>query len=511
MSRVVAALRNVTKAYPGVLACQQVSVEFHNGEIHALLGENGAGKSTIVKILAGLIKPDAGTVEIGGRAIRLSGPQASRGSGVGVVHQAGSLISTLTVRENLLIGRLYRAKGKDHLANEKLRNRFRIDIDPDRLVRDLSPSERQLIEVYRLLCQNVTILVLDEPTATLSPQESDLLFQELRTIADAGYTVVVISHKLPEIVANSDRFTILKKGRVIARIDRANATTETLTTLLSYNNSRDAGHPNLAKAEVDAAPEQDGVIARFNRLSTSPKGSRKSPLCNVDLSFRRNEILGIAGRPDSGASTIFEILYGSPVPITHGSVDWIGTDAKAANRKIGFIPADRLGSGTIADFTIAENLALRRRTLLGWRGRKSNALRGFADALIDEFAIQPPNPELKVQNLSGGNLQKVLLAREVNYAEDIFLAISPLAGLDLKAVSFVQKVLREKAASGACVIVHSDDIDELVSLADRIIVVSRGRIVEELVGGEITREAIGLALEEVPINQQPLETIRQGR
>jgi general nucleoside transport system ATP-binding protein len=505
MSEVVAALRNITKAYPGVLACQQVNVEFFGGEIHALLGENGAGKSTIVKILAGLIKPDAGTVEIGGTAIRLSGPQASRGSGVGVVHQAGSLIATLTVEENLLIGQLYGYKGKDDLSNEKLRSKFRIDMKMDRLVRHLGPRERHLIEIYRLLSQNVKVLVLDEPTATLSPQESELLFQELRIIANAGYTVVVVSHKLPEVVANADRFTILRKGRVVASINRCEATTEKLTSLLNESDSRPAAE---AKTQPNVASGQESFITRFHSVSTRRNSSHESPLCDLDLVLRRGEILGLAGRSGSGASTILDILYGNSTAITRGYIEWTTAEKKGFKPTVGFVPADRLESGAIAEMSVAENLALRHRKLFRWLGRKSNrgSLKNFAGALINRFDIHPPNPDLKLQNLSGGNIQKVLLAREIDYADDLLLAVNPTAGLDLASVGFVHRVLKEKAASGTGVVVHSDDIDEMVGLVDRIVVVSRGRIIEELLGSNITREAVGLALEEISQKQSPLET-----
>jgi simple sugar transport system ATP-binding protein len=484
---VAAAVRDVVKVYPGAVALSRVTVEFSTGEIHALLGENGAGKSTLVKMLAGLIHPDSGTVEAWGQPLRLSSPRAARARGIGVVHQSGSLIATMTVEENLRLCSAANTPGGQ--------STFQLDCPGHRLVRDLSQRERQWIEVCRLLAQNARILVLDEPTAALSPQESELLFRELRRLAEAGYAVIVVSHKLAELVTHADRFTVLRRGRVAARLTQGEATAARLVELLNG--------PGAAKRQAmglctEATAARTPLVC-LDGVSTFAGRSGKIPLSGLSLELCRGEVVGIVGRPGSGAENVLALLRGSSAAITGGSVKWLGgaeRQERQGPRAVGYVPANRLVEGGIAGMTVADNLALRRRHLLGGprMTRRAERRRNFAAELIRRYDIRPADDAAHLDMLSGGNVQKVLLAREMDYAEELLLVENPTAGLDVSTSEFVLSALAKKASDGACVVVHSDDLDELLAVADRVVVISGGRCVAELAGESLTREAVGAAL-----------------
>lgn len=497
-TRVAAAVRDVVKVYPGAVAVRGVTVEFFSGEIHALLGENGAGKSTLVKMLAGLSQPDGGTIEVWGRPLRLGSPRAARARGIGVVHQSGSLIASMTVGENLRLGaRRLAGAGAEQ-------GPFHLDCPANRLVRDLSQRERQWIEVRRMLSQEVRILVLDEPTATLSPQESELLFRELRRLAEAGYAVIVVSHKLPELVTHADRFTVLNRGRVVARLAQGEATAGRLVELMSGPGACGAG-PRACAPDRQAGRESGQTagarspLVRLDCVNTSAERAGEAPLRDFTLELFGGEVVGIVGRPGSGAGSVLSLLRGAGARVTRGSVEWLGGDAgrgKCAPRAVGYVPANRLLEGGVAGLSVGDNLALRRRHLLGGMRltRRGARRREFAAEMIRRYDIRPADVTAQLGRLSGGNVQKVLLAREMDYAEELLLIENPTAGLDVGTSEFVLSALSEKAAGGACVVVHSDDLDELLAIADRVVVISEGRCVSELACESLTREAVGRVL-----------------
>lgn len=498
MAGVFAALHEVTKAYPRVLAVQDITVEFRYGEIHALAGENGAGKSTLVKILGGLLKPNSGTVEVNGQAMRFSNPRAALAAGIGVVHQSGSLIETLTVGENLRLGKIYAPRS---ISDNKLKIEhpsFIREIPEEQLVNALGPRERQLVEIQRLLLQRINLLVLDEPTSALSSQESTLLFGQLRLLAKAGCAIVVVSHKLPELIANCDRFTILQKGRVVTHLHRSVVSAERLVKLMSGPDiPTKVFRQKPATAPLPSIGQRQAI--RFRDVCTAPSSRYETPLRELNLEIRCGEILGLVGRPGSGTTNVLKILRGERVNITRGRVEWGQMDRQA----VGFIPAERMTSGTIAAFSVGENLALRRRHFLGRLGTPSwrKERRDFVNSLIRRFDVRPANENALVGSLSGGNAQKLLVAREMDYSTSLLLAMSPTAGLDVRSAFFVYKALREKASAGSCVVVHSDDLDEIIYLADRLVVLAEGRCILELTGQQITRDEVGLALSGVESKQ----------
>jgi general nucleoside transport system ATP-binding protein len=499
VAEVVVALREVTKAYPGTLAAQEVTIEFRRGEIHGLIGENGAGKTTLVKILAGLIQPDHGFVEVKGVPTRFSNPRASLHAGIGVVHQAGSLIETLTVEENLTLGKLF-ASPKTNRLVEQTTISLPPEIPRKSLVKTLSPRQRQLAEIHRLMLQSAELLMLDEPTAMLTSQESELLFCDLESLAASGYAVVVISHKLRELVSHCHTFTILRRGRVVGRMNSDSVSVEGLVRSCSGS---DVATPRIAVAQ--STQSSSGTVAhevvRFKGVTT--ESHEAEAICDVNLTFRAKEVVGIAGRPGSGASTLMKLLRHEPVALKCGTVEWNQIDEASA---VGYVPANRMTRGLIGDLTIGENLKLRRREMLEAICGKTRrqASHRFVDSLIADFDIRPSTPSRKLGSLSGGNAQKVLLAREMDHAEMLLLVESPTAGLDNNSAAFVEQALRNKAKEGACVVVHSNDLDELVEISERLIVVANGRCVGELTGPQINTDRLGLMLSRAPIESQTL-------
>lgn len=482
MTEIIGALRGVTKAYPGTLAAQDVTIEFHRGEIHGVVGENGAGKSTLVKILAGLIEPDRGHVEMRNQVCDFASPRDSLLAGIGVVHQAGSLIETLTVEENLQLGQPGDLR-KNRLPPPDLPLHVRVN--------RLTMRQRQLVEIYRLMLQDAQLLVLDEPTASLTRQEASLLFRDLEALADEGRSIVVISHKLPELISHCHTFTVLRKGKLVARVNSEDASVSKLVHLCSGQQTTDAATPvshSEPSADLDLPP-----LVHLRKVTTS--GDDCDPLEDVDLVLRRGEILGLAGRSGSGVTTLLELLRNERSTIRSGTMEWDPRGQNGfENHAVGYVPADRNAYGVILDFTIGENLKLRRRNLLSRLGKPRREERGFVESLIARFDIRPPRGDEKLRNLSGGNAQKVLLAREMDHSQLLLIVESPTAGLDIGSANFVRTLLQQKADEGACVVIYSNDLDELAEVSDRVVIFAEGRVTAELRDREISSDLIGLAL-----------------
>jgi simple sugar transport system ATP-binding protein len=496
MAEVTAALRGVTKVYPGALAARDVSIEFLSGEVHAIVGENGAGKSTLVKILAGSSRPDSGFIEIKGEKRRLAKPRAALLAGIGVVHQAGSLIETLTVSENLRLGKIRRWRRTHDSEIRQSASPLPPEIAPNTLVRDLNPRQRQLVEIHRLLLQRVRLLVLDESTSNLSLQESLLLFETLHRLAASGYAVVVVSHKLTELIKHCDRFTVLRKGRVVGRLTGEQATVHSMVRLFTDANSNTGPLGSVGEDTSEYAIHSDAdPLVRFTRVATDPEGESNC-LRRLDLEVRRGEILGLVGRPGSGVSMVLKLLRREFVTLTDGALTWSKDLEVGPKKAIGYVPADRSGRGVIMTMTISENLMLRRRNLIGRISSRARRVErnAFLASITKGFDIRPSNGERKLETLSGGNAQKVLLAREMDYSGLLLIVESPTAGLDLRSAKFVRHVLRKKVRMGGSVVLASDDLDEIAELSDRVIVFERGRCVSRLSRGEINSETLGVAL-----------------
>ena len=479
---------DLSKRFGEVAANEQVSLEVWPGEVHCLLGENGAGKSTLIAMLAGLQQPDQGQIELAGRRTVCASPADSIAHGIGVVFQHSALIATMTVAENLMLSGdgsfwLNREAALDHLAS--VGELFDVKIDPRARVGDLSLGERQQLEIAKVLLGDPSVLVLDEPTSMLSASAIEKLGTSIRRLTARGVAVILVTHKLDEALQMSDRITVLRGGRVAARFETAELrqqadSSESILKAMFGGESVKAAPPRKADAR-ELGPE----MLRLEQLSVpgQPVG-----LHELDLQVRAGEVLGVAGVDGQGQRALAEVIAGQ-VRASSGRVVFAGADIGSRTVRqrqslgIRYVTDDRLHEGIVASFSVMLNLLLNR---VGehpfWRrGRLQRAAAGaHADALIDRFAISPSDAGLRAGALSGGNIQKILLARALDGEAKLVVFNKPSYGLDLHTVRVVRDEIAALANSGVAVVLISTDLDELLELSDRIAVLSDGRIVGEL-------------------------------
>jgi len=493
-------MRGITKRFPGVVANEDVDFEAAAGEVHALLGENGAGKSTLSNILTGLYRPDEGEIFLHGRQVEFHSPRDALDTGVSMVHQHFRLVERFTVAENVLLGdhrregRAFRLRSR---ATERrvaeLGERYGLAVDPRANVWQLSVGEQQRVEILKALYLDARILILDEPTAVLTPQEAEVLFGTLREMAADGRTIVFISHKLHEVKAVSDRVTVLRAGRNVATVDAAEATPRSLAELMVGRGLGEGVRPE-AHDPGDVVLALEDVWADGDRGGAAVKG--------VSLSVRAGEIVAVAGVAGNGQRELAETIAGIR-PATKGLVRVVGKTPRAGDPRaaiaagVAYVPEDRLGTGLAPSVSIASNLALK-------SYRKSPASTGpllrlgriqaRALELINRYRIAAPGPQAPVRLLSGGNLQKVVLAREFSGQPKVLVAASPTRGLDVGAIESVHTYLHEAAANGVGVLLLSEDLDEILTLADRIAVIYEGQMVGETARGDANVEEIGLLM-----------------
>ncbi len=494
-------LRDITKRFPGVVANDGVHFEAAAGEVHALLGENGAGKSTLSNILTGLYRPDEGEILIDGEPVSFSSPRDALDAGICMVHQHFRLVPPFTVAENVILGD-HRGEGKKFVVHPRrierrvaeLGERYRIAVDPRARVWQLSLGEQQRVEILKALYREARILILDEPTAVLTPQESESLFETLRVMADEGRTIVFISHKLHEVKAVSDRVTVLRAGRTAATVDTADATPRSLAALM-------VGREVSLAERVERAGEVGEPVLEVRGLSAH--GDRGSEaLRDVDLTIRSGEIVAIAGVAGNGQRELAETVTGMRAPsngeITVGGRRLRGGDPREAIRAgISHVPEDRLHTGVAPSLSIASNVVLK-----SYRGKshasgpllRLRAIRDYAAGLITRYDVRGGGPELPARQLSGGNLQKVVLAREFEGDPRVLVVASPTRGLDVAAIETVHGYLREAASRGVGVLLISEDLDEILALADRVAVIYEGAIVGETPAEGASVEEIGLLM-----------------
>ena len=494
-------LRNITKRFPGVVANDGVDFEAAEGEVHALLGENGAGKSTLSNILTGLYHPDDGQILLYGEQRVFGSPRDALDAGIGMVHQHFRLVPPFTVAENVILGD-HRGEGKKFVVHPRhierrvaeLGERYRIAVDPRARVWQLSLGEQQRVEILKSLYREARILILDEPTAVLTPQEAESLFETLRVMAEEGRTVIFISHKLNEVAAVSDRVTVLRGGRTVATMATAQTTPHSLASLMV----------GREVAEVGWTPREEWLGDTVLTVSNvSALGDRGSPaLRDVSLTLRSGEILGLAGVAGNGQRELAEVVTGMRTP-TQGSVTVDGKrlrpgDARAAiSAHVSHVPEDRLHTGVAPSLSIASNSVLKayRGSRFAWGPLlRLRAIRAHAAHLIRHYDVRGGTPELPARRLSGGNLQKIVLGREFDGQPRVLVVASPTRGLDVAAIETVHAQLRKAASGGVGVLLISEDLDEILALADRIDVMYEGEIVAELETGAATVEEIGLLM-----------------
>ncbi len=483
----------VTKRFPGVVANDSVDFTLDAGEVHTLLGENGAGKSTLAALLCGLYQPDEGHIERDGAAVRLRSPRDGLAHGIGMVHQHFRLVDRFTVAENVVLGdpgqaRVLRHGDIDARVGE-LGERFGLPIDPRARIDELTVGQRQRVEIVKMLYRGADVLLLDEPTAVLTPQESETLFETVRAMTAEGRSVVFISHKLGEVMAVSDRVTVMRGGRVTGEVATADTSERELAELM-------VGHEVEGTVRRGSGAGEEVLVADGVRVVDDGQ----TVVDGVDLSVASGEILGVAGVSGNGQRELAQVLAGVTRP-TEGSVSVRGVTisdggpARARAQGVAFVPEDRLGTGLVPDLSLVDNQLLTRRS--GFFVDRRTARREVEQA-IAEFEIKTPGSQAEARVLSGGNAQKALLARELGAADgahpDVLVVSSPTRGLDVGAADFVRDLLHRARERGAAVVVISEDLDEVVGISDRIAVLYRGAIALQGASDELGLDEIGLAM-----------------
>jgi general nucleoside transport system ATP-binding protein len=506
-------LEGITKRFGDIVACDGVDLAVARGEIHGLLGQNGAGKSTLMKILLGIYTADAGRILIGGRPVVISDPLAAAAMGVAMVHQHFSVIDALTVWENVTLGERGRVDARAAILHvEELAGRYGLDVDPRARVGDLTTGQRQRVEIIKCLRRNPDILILDEPTSVLTLAESDELFVVLRSVVrDEGRAVVLISHKLDEILHATDRVTIMRDGRVTARHVTAETTAKQLAKEMvgrdvSLRTEAAAlGLIEVAASEAvvgdgdDAAPTETlPVLLITDAVATAPDGRRV--LDGLTLDVRPGEILGLAGVEGNGQAALGQLMS-SLLSLDAGIVE-VGRRVVATGRPgammragVGVIPEDRHESGCVLGMSVAENLVFcDLEEVSSGRFLNRRYVRGRARELIHRFGIKCPDPDTPMSQLSGGNQQRLVLARELSRAPKVLVAAQPTRGLDVGAIEYITEQLRTVRDAGVGVLLISTELEEILTLSDRIAVIFRGRIGGVMDRHEADLERIGLMM-----------------
>ena len=489
-------MSSIAKYFLDVTANKNVDFELHAGEICALLGENGAGKTTLMNILFGYYACDEGEIFIKGEKADLSSPKDAISRGVGMIHQHFALVSSQTVLENIIIGT---DTGKGIFLDFKaarhklmaLQKRFGLQIDPDARVWTLSVGEQQKVEILKALYRNVDILIMDEPTAVLAPAETKDLFKTLKSFAAEGRSVVFISHKLNEVMDISDRIVILRNGEVAAERNTAETNTRELANLM-------VGRDLLE--DIDKRQLEPGEAVLEIQDLDALNDKNLTALKNLNLVVRQNEILGMAGISGNGQRELSEILFGLRTP-SRGSIKIAGEPLKfgsptaAINLKMGRIPEDRIDTGLLMDLSVEENMILEDHVsdeFQAWGLMKSKKIHTYSDELIGAYNIATAGRDAVTKSLSGGNLQKVMLARELAGRPSVVIASQPTRGLDVGAMEYIHQRILQERERGAGILLISEDLDEVFALSDRIVVIYEGEIMGEASGDSATREQIGL-------------------
>jgi len=490
-------LRGIVKRFPGVVANDGVDFVLAPGEVHALLGENGAGKSTLMNILDGMYQPDAGEILIDGRPVAFRSPRDAIAAGLGMVHQHFTLVASMTVTENVLIGldrpRLRLDLGRYDAEIGRLAEAHGLRVDPRAKVWQLSVGERQRVEILKVLYRGARVLIMDEPTAVLAPLEIDDLFRTLRSMTDAGRSVVFISHKLGEVVSIADRITVMRRGKVTAKgLPAAGMTTTQLA-------QRMVGREVLESLERTWRPPGAVVLSLEDVEAQGDKGV--PALRGVNLQVRACEILGIAAVAGNGQSELAEVISG--LRACRGRVMVGGEDIanrpvrKAISRGVAHVPEDRTGVGTAPNLSLVDNLIMKRYRSKpighGWT-IDMGAARAAAPELKDSYEIAAPSIETQARLLSGGNIQRLILAREIESEPRLMIAVQPTRGLDVGAVESAHRLLMERRAAGAAILLISEDLDEVLGLSDRVAVMFEGRIVGIVDAAEADVTTIGLQM-----------------
>jgi len=501
-------LRGIVKRFPGVVANDGIDLEIQRGEIHCLLGENGAGKTTLVRILYGLYQPDEGQILLNGVPIRIPSPKAALAHRIGMVHQHFRLVSTLSVEENIVLG-LHEGRGpflnsrKTRKKIDKIAEDYGLQVDPQAKIWQLSVGQQQRVEIIKALYREADILIMDEPTSVLTPQEVDQLFATLRTLVDDGLTIIFITHKLDEVMQVSDRVTVLRKGRVVATVPTAETDKLALATMM-------VGREVVFRLEKPPLNRGERVLEVRDLHALNDRGL--PALRGVSFDLYEGEILGVAGVSGNGQQELSEVLAGLRRSLK-GSAVLLASDLthcsarEIADLGVAHVPTERIRMGTVPNMSVRENLILksyRRHPFCRWSFLDQRAAHQNACRAMEEYAIMAPNDRTAAKLLSGGNIQRLVLARELCGEPRFVIAAHPTYGLDVGATEQVCQVLLGQRDRGAGILLISEDLDELLTLSDRILVLFGGLVMGIVDAEQAVRETIGLmmagaAKEEVPL------------
>ncbi|MDD6054230.1 MAG: ABC transporter ATP-binding protein [Clostridiales bacterium] len=491
-------MRNITKEFPGIKANDNITLQLKRGEIHALLGENGAGKSTLMSVLFGLYKPEEGEILKNGEVVKINDPNDATALGIGMVHQHFKLVECFTVLDNIILGAEDTRFGfiKKADAREKvsqLSEKYGLHVDVEEKIEDITVGMQQRTEILKMLYRDNEILIFDEPTAVLTPQEIDELMQIMRNLAAEGKSILFITHKLNEIMAVADRCTVLRKGRYVGTVDIKDTTKENLSQMM-------VGRP--VEFVVEKAPAQPkSEVLKVEGLSVKSKVHKKLAVNNVSFSVRSGEIVCIAGIDGNGQS---ELVYGLTglEPVAAGKVTLNGEDVTKSSIRfrnthgISHIPEDRHKHGLVLDYTLEQNMVLQRYFEPEFQKHgfiKFNNVREYSDKLIEQYDVRSGQGSVTVvRSMSGGNQQKAVVAREMDREHSLLIAVQPTRGLDVGAIEYIHNQLVAKRDEGSAVLLVSFELDEVMNLADRILVMYEGEIVGQLDPKTTTVQELGL-------------------
>ena len=492
---------NITKRFPGIIANDNITIQLKKGEIHALLGENGAGKSTLMSVLFGLYQPEEGEIRKDGKTVKIHNPNDANALGIGMVHQHFKLVECFSVLQNIVLGVETTDKGllKMDDARKKvmeLSEKYGLSVDPDAIIEDITVGMQQRTEILKMLYRDNEVLIFDEPTAVLTPQEIKELMQIMKNLAKEGKSILFISHKLAEIMEVADRCSVLRKGKYIGTVDIKDATPESLSAMMV---GRDVNF------KVDKKDAEPGVkILSVEGLSVKSDQHKKDAVKNVSFSVKSGEIVCIAGIDGNGQR---ELIYGLTglSKTSKGTVKLQGADITHLSIRqrnvagISHIPEDRHKHGLVLDYSLEDNIVLQRYYELEFSGKgalgflKRRNIRGYAETLIEEFDIRSgQGPITMARSMSGGNQQKAIIAREIDKESKLLIAVQPTRGLDVGAIENIHKQLVKHRDAGNAVLLVSFELDEVMNVSDRILVMYEGEIVGEFDPKEVTVEELGL-------------------
>ena len=496
-------LEGITKTFGEVVANDNVSLEVHRGEILALLGENGSGKTTLMNMISGIYYPDAGQIYLNGKAVNIRSPKDSLALGIGMIHQHFKLVDVLTAAENIVLG--LREKGPFDLKNvctkvKAIADKYGFELDPTKKIYEMSVSEKQTVEIIKVLYRGADILILDEPTAVLTPQETDKLFDVLRAMRQDDKSIIIITHKLQEVLSLSDKVSVLRKGRYIGTVETAEATAQSLTDMMVGQ----ATALNIDRPE----PHDTHEMLRVNGLTVVDKNG-VTKLDNVSFSAYGGEILGIAGIAGCGQKELLEAIAGLQ-KVSSGTVEYAPPDSSVCQLvgedpatiqemgvRLSFVPEDRLGMGLVGNMDMIGNMMLRSFKKGHWGLTDRKAPEVLAARVRDELEVVTPGLTTPVRRMSGGNVQKVLVGREIAAAPKVLMTAYAVRGLDINTSMTIYRLLNEQKEKGTAVIYVGEDLDVLLELCDRILVLCDGKVSGILDGRMATKEQVGLLMTSV--------------